>query len=180
MRAVPVTNSSSCSTAARTYHRPVDIPECPFLTVQDLAICLVLFPVNPTEDVSHRNLMTLDHILPLCNTVYFSACWFLVQRKPAPYITDIYRFTISFGSLLLQPVLTQPKASLDSLAICILQNELFALFYRKCTVVLTPIILKWHSTRNIWRYWGLIEFIMEFDALGPGHHQMGLYNHGIG
>lgn len=31
-----------------THHRPMDVPECPLLAVQNLPLCLVLLPVNPT------------------------------------------------------------------------------------------------------------------------------------
>lgn len=37
-----------------THHRPMDVPECPLLAVQDLPLRLVLLPVNPARKEPQR------------------------------------------------------------------------------------------------------------------------------
>lgn len=34
------------------YHRSVDVPEGPLLTVQDLPLGFILFPVDPADEIS--------------------------------------------------------------------------------------------------------------------------------
>lgn len=87
----------------RTHHRPMDVPECPLLAVQDLPLRLVLLPVNPAinrkkpqrEHVWQRSGMRHGHANtpdkegrastgPVCSPQ---------QSRPgltSTYITDIY------------------------------------------------------------------------------------------
>lgn len=77
-----------------THHRPMHIPECPLLAVQNLPLCFVFFPVNPvktgnkpvivSEILWGKKLKSVALHLPALSTARVYRWW-----RPSSYITDI-------------------------------------------------------------------------------------------